>query len=233
MQHILHQIRTTLLRAPRSIALAAACAGSVFVAGLSGCSTAVDDPVVPVSASEYPAAFDAARDVLRDMNFELQRLDARAGIITTDPKPTTGLITPWDRKQQTAAQEFEDALQHQQRIVRITFAPQSSQDSIVNRASSPAIDSTTSSLGAPTTDIIDLIDFPADTALTVQVYIERIHRPHWRVDSTSIRTRTYAYDPELAQRGMQPQYEVAIAQDGALAARLASLIRARLANTAR
>lgn len=76
-----------------------------------------------VEPDAYAATFDAARRVLRDRGFVLERVDAQAGVITTRPKTTGGLATPWDREQQSVAQEIEDAIQRQQRIVRITFDP--------------------------------------------------------------------------------------------------------------
>lgn len=66
-------------------------------------------------------AFDAARDVLRDMRFQLERVDARQGLITTRDKPSAGWATPWDTVQTTPAQETSDLLNQQFRRVRITF----------------------------------------------------------------------------------------------------------------
>lgn len=184
------------------------------LAMLNGCAAPSTNSATDVAAERYPAAFDAARLVLRDMHFDLERVDARIGVITTAAKPTAGLATPWDREQQSAGQEIEDMLQHQQRVVRITFEP----TPVAPGEGEPAL--------------IDLVEAPEPTMMRVKVYIERVHRPNWRVDSTSIRLHSYAYDEELDKRDMVPSYDVAVAEDRDLAARLAEMIRSRLAGGA-
>jgi len=176
--------------------------------GLGGCAS--NGPTeLAVEPGDYSFAFDAARHVLRDARFELERVDARQGTITTASKPTAGLATPWDVEQQTIGQEMEDLIEHQQRKVRITFEPAG---------------------GAAASD---LIDDPKPTVMRVRVVIERVNRPNWRVDSTSIRLSTYAWDPALGEREMQPRYDVAIAEDSEFAARLVGQIKSRLAQASR
>lgn len=94
----------------------------ILLAGLilGGCS-APRSPEFEVSSGEYAAAFDAAREVLRDYRFQLERVDAAAGVITTQPKNTAGAASPWDREQSTLGQEVEDLLNLQRRVVRVTF----------------------------------------------------------------------------------------------------------------
>src|SRR5690606_38676825 len=65
---------------------------------------------VAIGPGEYAAAFNAARDVLRDARFEIDRVDARAGVITTVPKTTT-----W--------RDLEDVLNRHGRRVRVSFDP--------------------------------------------------------------------------------------------------------------
>lgn len=243
------------MRTAHSLIVSAVAATGLMTAMLlSGCSTPSTTSTVDVSETAYPSAFDAARDVLRDMKFDLERIDARAGVISTMPKSTAGLATPWDREQQTAQQEVEDMLQHQQRVVRITFEPMGAGSGVgtggaggtdssggagdsAGGAGSGASAEGTGGAGAAgwasATVVVDpapldLVEFPAATVMRVNVTIERVNRPHWRVDSTSIRLDTYAYDPVLTARDMQPRYEVAIAEDRDFAARLATLIRERV-----
>lgn len=183
-------------------------------AGLAGCATRGPTELA-VEPGSYAATFDAARHVLREARFDLERVDARGGVLTTAAKPTAGLATPWDAEQQTAGQEVEDLLQHQQRRVRITF------ESAGGEAG--AGESQADGAGAEA----DLLDEPRKTTMRVRVVIERINRPNWRVDSSSIRLSSYAWDPALAEREMQPRYETAIAEDADCARRLVELIRAR------
>lgn len=191
-------------------------------AGLSGCASKAPTELT-VDPANYSATFDAARHVLRDAKFDLERVDAREGVITTTAKATAGLATPWDSEQQTAGQEMEDLLQHQQRKVRITFEPAENPAATGGAAAQAG---TAQQPGAPS-PASDLLDDPRPTTMRVHVVIERINRPNWRVDSTSIRMSSYAWDPALAEREMQPRYETAIAEDADFAGRLVELIRAR------
>ena len=68
----------------------------ISVLVLSGCATSRPAEFATAPGG-YAAAFDAAREVLREFRFELERVDARSGIITTRPKATAGLATLWDR----------------------------------------------------------------------------------------------------------------------------------------
>lgn len=107
----------------RSI-LAPACL--TLLTALTGCASAPPPTArsdADFEAHAYPALFDAAREVLSDYQFTLDRIDAARGVITTAPKRTAGLATPWDREQSTARQEFEDLVHQHDRVARITFEP--------------------------------------------------------------------------------------------------------------
>lgn len=64
---------------------------------------------------------DAVRDTLMHYRFGLDRIDAQRGVITTHPKRTAGLATPWDLEQSSLGQEFEDMVNEQRRVVRVEF----------------------------------------------------------------------------------------------------------------
>jgi hypothetical protein len=192
-------------------------------------------------------AFDLARDVLREEGFILDRVDAAAGIITTRPKTTAGLATPWDAEQSSAEQEIDDLANRQQRTVRITFEP-------VERASTTAATSTTrkptpvapdasgiaaatSGTSEPTADEVGWTDLrqaslsqtslsqtSGEMRMSVRVIVERLNRPGWRVNPVSVRLSTYAIDTDLRQRGLSYQYAVARNNDMELAKRLADEI---------
>jgi len=184
---------------------------------LSGCSSSSKPADIAIAPDQYPAAFDAVKRVLRDANFDLERVDARAGVITTASKATAGLATPWDGEQQSMEAEFEDLLQHQKRAVRITFEPGATSPD----ASSPPV--------IPGEGTYDLLEESQPTTMRIRVLIERVNRPNWRVDSTSIRLYTYAVDPELVRGDMAPRYNVVIANDPDFEAELTRRIQTRLA----
>lgn len=75
------------------------------------------------ATESYPDLFNAAREVLAEYRFTIDRVDAARGVITTYPKRTAGLATPWDREQSSIAQEFEDLAHQQERTARVTFEP--------------------------------------------------------------------------------------------------------------
>jgi len=182
----------------------------VAAAALPACSAqraglAVEPPAV-VAPDRYAATFDAARRTLRDRGFILERVDAQAGIITTQPKTTAGLATPWDREQQSFSQEIEDALQRHQRVVRVVFTANAS-DAL-----------------SPTQP--DLRTGTEPLTMSVLVTLQRVNVPGRKLEPEAIGRDSYYWDPELAAREMQPAYTVAVRQDEALARRLADLILA-------
>lgn len=171
---------------------------------LAGCSSTPGPPDFQVAPGQYAAAFEATRDALAADRFALERVDAAAGVIATDPKTTAGLATPWDAEQLSMSQEFEDLGNLQKRRVRVTFEP----------VSGVAAD--------------DLRAWDGAVNAKVEVVIGRMHRTEWRLESSAIRYSTFARDPELQAREMWPQYETAFAQDPEYAGKLADQIRKRL-----
>ncbi len=61
---------------------------------LGGCATK-GPASFDVAVEAYPAVFQAAKEQLRRAGFTLDRVDARAGVITTRAKPSSGFFTPW------------------------------------------------------------------------------------------------------------------------------------------
>lgn len=187
----------------------------------SGCATRVattaGQQATPLTAGQYSTTFDAARRVLRDRGFILERVDARAGVITTQPKTTAGLATPWDREQQSLAQEAEDFLERQQRVVRITFQPEAADNSGTPPADAP----TAAAAAAP-----NLLENTSPIAMRVRVTIERVATPGRKLEPEAIKETSYWYDPALGARQMQPSYEVSVRRDEDGERRLTQLIAA-------
>lgn len=179
---------------------------ATLIAG--GCAQTRGTGEFRVNPGDYAAAFDAARESLVGRRFPLERVDARAGVITSQAKTTSGLATPWDGEQSTLDQETEDLLNGQQRRVRITFE----------------------SVGAEGTPPDDFRTVPGPLSARVEVVVERIHRPGWRIEPTAVRFSSQAQDPGLTARGMYPTYSVPLSQDPKLAARIAREIEGRISN---
>ncbi len=160
-----------------------------------------------VRAGEYVTAFDRTRDRLRDLGFLLERVDAQAGVISTQPKGTGGFATPWDREQSGLNEEFEDMFQRHRRVVRVEFTP-------AGVAPNPA-------------DLRDLRaeKGPIDAQITATVY--RWNQPGWRLNTLAILDSSHTHDPALDERGMS-SYSVAVRQDTPLAAWIAERVRLEL-----
>lgn len=175
----------------------------MLASALAGCSAPEGSTGLTVPPGRYAEAFDAARDSLRDSRFELDRVDARLGVLTTRIKPTDGLASPWDREQSTLRQEWEDLANHQGRRVRIAFVPSSGSTQ-------------------------DLLAYGGPVDIKVSVSIVRTQRPGWRPSLSSIRGSTQAVDPVLEAQGRGSMYESLSGDDDTLARTLASDIRIRL-----
>ncbi|QKK09986.1 MAG: hypothetical protein HND58_18745 [Planctomycetota bacterium] len=83
---------------------------------LGGCASAVDHSgQFTFATNDYTAAFDTTRDVLRSYRLDLDRIDAAAGVISTAPEFSPGLLQPWSPLQTGLGDEWEDTLNHQSR----------------------------------------------------------------------------------------------------------------------
>lgn len=178
---------------------------TAWIAAGMGCAGAADTTELTVAGGRYGATFDAVRQVLRDERFELERVDATEGVITTRPRYSSGLVTPWDGVQSTLGQEAEDLLNNQRRVVRVTFEEAGGEGD-----SSPP----------PTAAPVDLRTAEEPLVMRVRVVVLRDYKPGWRVNTTSVRLSTHTVDPELVRRGMSPDYETAVDEDRLLAARV-------------
>ncbi len=115
-----------------------------------------------IAPGAFETAFDASRQALREYQFELERVDATEGVITTAPKASAGIATPWHREQSTLGQEFNDLLNQHERAIRIEFVPvpadasQASSGVIratVFRLQSPGVRPASRAIGSTTTTL--------------------------------------------------------------------------------
>ena len=164
--------------------------------------------VATVPQGEYAQAFDAARDELRRLGFSLDRIDARAGVITTHPQTSAGLATPWEKQETLSRQEVDNLLHRQRRRVEVSFHPQT-QD---GQAAPP-----------------DLREWEGPIVVSVDVMVDRIYRFGIRPSTVSIRLSSVTNDPALTDAGVGSGLAVAHKEDDWLAGRIASRIQAQLA----
>lgn len=164
---------------------------SVVIAS-TGCSTRADGPrEFTVAPGQYPAAFDATRELLSDMDFDLERIDAAAGIISTTPHFSRGAFEPWDSTQSSARDEWEDAMNMQARAVRVSFTQAGTE---------------------PT-------DPDAETTASVWVTLYRSNRSGRRLDSEWVGGSTFSVDPIQRER-YGTAFLVPVRRDEVLEARL-------------
>jgi hypothetical protein len=167
-----------------------------------------------VPAGRYTEVFSAMRDTLRNHGFLLERVDAFSGVITTQPKGTAGLATPWDPEQQTAGDELSDLAHRHQRVVRVTFAPESADDAQTPSAPSPLAPT------RPGETPTDLRTATGPLTMRVVATVYRLHTSGGKLSTLSITQSTQYVDTNLEQRAML-SYSVATGQDSPLAHRLA------------
>lgn len=202
--------RCTLLRMTARRSCILQCLGSflfslVAATGLMvlvGCGSRAVAPSFELSADDYAEAFDAARDVLRERGFELDRVDARAGVITTAPRASAGLATPWIQHSPTLREASGATLHPDRRMAIVSFAP----------------------VGAPS-PVSDLREHDGGFLLAVEAPKLRLRRVGRHLDSTAIRFANWWRDPSEPDPMVLTPVEAA----DDLAADLADRIRARLA----
>lgn len=88
------------------------------------------EATVAFGGATYPAVFNAARDALTDLRFTPDRVDAARGVITTLPKRTAGLGSPWDQEQSSLGDEGRDLLHQHERVVTVLFEPEAAPESV-------------------------------------------------------------------------------------------------------
>ena len=167
---------------------------------MQGCTTPKGSVGFEVAANRYEETLDVVRGTLRDARFEVDRVDAGAGVVSTYPKSTAGLATPWDGEQMTLGEEVSDLVNQQERVVRVSFA----------------------------SDDGDLRSGEGTLRAQVEVIVYRVRRGGWRVETESISRSTHARDPLAAKRGHPWRFSQAIRRDDAFAAVLADRMRDRL-----
>jgi len=182
-------------------------------------------PAIIIPAGRYTQAFDTARDTVRSLRFDLERVDARQGVLSTRAKPTDGLATPWDLEQTTTRQEIEDLVNQQARRIRVVFlAPVARPEG--KAAPADEIDDLPPLQEAPAAQ--DLLSHTGSVTMRVVVTRTRTHRPGWRLSTNSVRSSTFAVDPSRGETAEVAEYESPAGEDKDLALRVVEQVRAAL-----
>ncbi len=184
---------------PRALSIAALILTAAALC--AGCASQPPAATFEVPAGAYANAFQSAKDALRDAAFELDRVDARDGVIVTAPRQWAGIATPWIPHSTGMRSSMEGLAHHERRYARVVFEPIG---------------------GASSEHGTDLREYDGKMNATVEVVVQRIYRPGRRVSPAGIRLTSTAVDPSLIERGMQPQFIEDQGQDAELAGRLAA-----------
>lgn len=137
------------------------------------------------------------------MGFDLERIDAQAGVIETRPKQTAGLASPWDSEQSTLGQEWEDFTNDQRRVVRVTFAPLPEKSPEGSADARPARE------------------------VRVEVTVYRLRVPGRRIETETVRLSSRSIDEQELASGRAGLYLTPIGRDTRLESRLAAGIEKR------
>lgn len=183
--------------------MAWAMTAAALAAGCSATPAPAPQPArLSVQATGYEEAFDAVKDELRAVGFTLARVDARHGVITTEPLVSAGLATPWVRAESTLEQEAAGYLHRNRRRAEATFTSEDDADDL--RLAEGAV------------------------SVRIRVYEDRVYRFGVQPHPTTVRLTSVSSDPSLAAVGAEPLFAEQVGEDDRLARRIADRLRERL-----
>ena len=122
---------------------------SIVCLAAAGCAStppATADADFQVTDDQYEVAFAAAKDVLRDAGFALDRVDATRGVITTRERSSSGFATPWIDHATTPGDGAAGVLHRERRIAEVRFVRESGGPDAPIRAE---VEVTIQRIGAP------------------------------------------------------------------------------------
>ncbi len=185
---------------------------AVLLAGIGCAGGQADEPgPLEIRADAYGRTYEAARRVLRDHGFELDRQDYRFGRITTRPLGSPTIVEIWHGSNSTAAQAAASTINDQRRLVTVMLDP----------APKP------SDLSAETVEQFTQTE-PAAYLLRVEVTIERHQHPQQRLSGSTkpnrLINRLSTVPTELKRRGIEGEYWLPISRDPYLEHRLLTAI---------
>lgn len=166
-----------------------------------------------VAAEDYAQAFEAARAELLRRRFDLERVDAQAGILLTRPEGGAGLLAPWSMG--PGAKPLEDTLNAQRRTVEVRFEAAETATALPRGTGGVLADP---GLPVPPGRASETV------IVSVRVLISRRVTPNRRLDPSGIRYSLNAIEPELFRRGLGTTYEAPLDLDPAASRQIARII---------
>lgn len=200
------------------IAAAVGIAASALSGTLGGCAARDASATFAVEEGSYDRAFLVTRDVLRDANFEIERVDAVRGVITTRARGDAGFFTPWTGYQLDAASAFEGSLNQQRRRVRVAFIP------VADEAAYAGGGGDQDRIGSQ----LDQVASRGPWTAYVDVGVTRMQTYGLRPPPRAVLLSSVSVDPIAQAQGVSTIYEVPVSQDTAMAAAITRRIRTRL-----
>jgi len=225
--------------------VAAVIAFMVFIlVGLTGvgCASSTGPVTVTVPPGRYAEAFAITKDEIRRLGFQLARIDARNGVITSQTHSTGGLATPWLPNEATFGDRVESLLHRDQRRIVVTF------DLVDGAAADVPVEKPAEAESAPTDvdanetasaekGLIGFGPVPPDRRswegeliCRVSVPYERLHRSGLRLSPVGIRLSNVTSSSEESESGQPATIVREMEPDTNMAAKLAGMIRDRLAS---
>lgn len=196
---------------------------AILLATLPGCTASRRAEMPPASAGfsvpagAYRQAFQAARQALLDRQYELDRVDAAAGIIRTRPRQTPGLLAPWTLD--AGARVVQDTLNAQSRCVEVRFESAEAQATLPSGRPMPLAQPILPPGPARASQVVHV---------SVRVFVLRRERPTRRLETAAIGASTNPTDPALFRRGLGTVSVVPVDVDASASAALARAIEDRL-----
>ena len=117
---------------------------------------------IEIEPGGYADAFARAKEALRETGFTIGRVDARAGIISTEPRASVGYLTPWVGHHEGAREAWLGFANREQRVGTVIFEP---------------ADGSAQS---------DLRTYEHAITARVEVTVERVEHPGRRVDASGV-----------------------------------------------
>ncbi len=162
-----------------------------------------------VPEGRYAEVFDIAKDEVQKLGFELVRIDARGGVITSGAVVTAGLATPWTRTEASFGEEFGSFLHRDQRRVSVHFTPEVVEEE------------------APVGNV-DIRAFSGVLDCNVVAIREILHRPGLRLSPVAVRLSSVSPTGLTDDPDTDPIVRT-VGEDKALSQKLARRIEKRLA----
>lgn len=190
----------------------------VVLAACTGChqNLVVEAPnPVEIDRIEYTRIYNAAVEVLREYDFQVDRHSHRFGTITTRYLASPTIFEPWRKSNTTSDQAWENTFNQQQRRVIVTLEPTDVGDDRRMTRRAPNLE-------------------PAAYRLRVEVFVERREHPNRYLAGATAGHGVFgtltAEPGELSQRGVRGPYWRPLGRDPLLEQRLlADMIRRSLA----